>query len=133
MCSGGSSSKAYFEQSRQANISKIKAKQKSDLSSVNVVTGGEAKSYRLSIATGAKKLGTTKETAALQDMSNLFSAKKGAAVQLKATRLKEAKDRKSMLGLFGSGGSGFDGSFGSDNTDSSHGGSAGGYGGSSAG
>ena len=108
MCSGGNTSALRAEQTRLANISKIKAKQAARKSKISVVMGGDTKDYLRSVATGAKPVGETVETKEARKISKLFTSRAGlgaAEASRQATKQAAAKKaRKSYLELGGGGG-----------------------------
>ncbi len=76
MCSGGTSAETYaLRNVRRAKISNIKSRQQADVDSIDVAMGG-SQSHRLSIKTGAKTLGSTKESQDLITLSTLFTGNK---------------------------------------------------------
>ena len=80
MCSGSKNTTALrSEQTRLANISKIKSQQAARKGSINVLMGGQTKDYRRSIATGAKDIGMSTEDLLNLKMSNQFTANMGNA------------------------------------------------------
>ena len=109
MCSGSRGTTALrTEQTRLANISKIKSQQATRKGKINVVMGGGTDDYRRSISTGAKTVGETAGQLQGKKMSKLFTKNKGQA-DWKAL-LRKYSPKGSFLGGGNQGGSG--GSFG---------------------
>ncbi len=97
MCSGGgqSGSQIRAEQTRQANIAKIKAAQLARQGQVDVIGGGETEEYRRSLATGAKDVGQSAQDIADRKMSDLFAANAGkGAAAIASQNEKERKRRE---------------------------------------
>ena len=109
MCSGGgpSANDLAREQTRAANIAKIKAAQKARLGQIDVVGGGNIEEYRRSMADGAKDVGQTSEDIANQRMSDLFANQAGqGAIIARRAAWRRAALRRAREQQGGGGGEG---------------------------